>query len=75
MSIVNEVHAAQVIEQLRVAAVGARGGETPEQFRRFLEQHSLAIAAGLLDESPRQPGFADAGRPDQKQVLVFAHPG
>src|SRR3970040_2222018 len=67
--------AAELLQQLGVAAVGAGGGEIPKQFGGLVEQCGVAVAAGFLREGPRQPGFADAGGPDQKQVLVLAYPG
>ncbi len=64
-----QINAAELIEQLRVAAVGAGRGQVSKQFRRLEEEGGVAVAAGFVAEGARQPGFADAGRPDQEQVL------
>ena len=57
------------------AAVGTRGGEAAIQFRRFLKERGVAIPAGFLEGSLRQPLLPDSRQFDQKQVLVFANPG
>src|SRR6266567_185336 len=58
-----------------MAAVGVCCDELAKQFRGFQEQRRVAVAAGLLRKSPRQPGLADTGWPNQEQILMFSHPG
>jgi len=69
------VDVTELIEMLGVAAVGARGGQVAEQFGGFQEQRGVPVAASLLCDRPRQPGFADSGGTYQKQVLVGFNPG
>ena len=69
-----QVDTAQAVQQFAQAAVGPRHRQVTEQFRGLCEVSRVTVAAGFLREGARQPGLADAGGPEQEQVLVLAHP-
>ena len=50
-------------------------GQVAKQLGGFQEQRRVAVAASLLRDGPRQPGFADSGGTDQKQILMSLDPG
>src|SRR3954470_20837874 len=61
-------------EQLLVAPVAAREREGVEQAWQALIEHGAIVAACLVAERAGDPALADAGRPDDEQVLVALDP-
>jgi hypothetical protein len=62
------------VHQPRQPTFAARLGEIGEQARSTLVEHRKALAAGLVAESASQPRLADAGRADQRQMMMLTDP-
>src|ERR1700684_2974197 len=57
-----------------MAAIAARQREILEQPRRALVENGSIVPASLMAERGGQPTFPDAGRPDQRQIVVSVDP-
>src|SRR4030088_3169022 len=61
-------------QETRQAALTARLDEVAEQAAGPLVEHREALAACLVTKGASQPRFADAGRANDHQVMMIAHP-
>ena len=57
-----------------MAAIAARQREILEQPGRALVENGPIVPASLMAERGGQPTFPDAGRPDQRQIVVSVDP-
>ena len=62
------------LEQLRVAAVGARDGQRAQQPGDAQVQRAVTVAAGAVGQRAGYPALADAGRAADQDVEVLADP-
>ena len=69
-----QVDAAEIAQQPRMAAIAARQREFLEQPRHALVEDGSIVPACLMAERGGQPTFADAGRADQRQIVVSVDP-
>jgi hypothetical protein len=49
-----------------MAAIGSRHSQISKQFRGFVKERRVTVAASLVCNGPRQPSLADSSRPDQE---------
>src|SRR5262249_59165101 len=70
----HKLDAGQALEESRMTAVTMREAEHIEEPRQPLIQDGVIIPAGLVAKRASNPTFADAGRPDDQQVLMPIDP-
>ena len=69
-----QIGAAEIAQEARMASVAARQREVLEQLGNALIEDRAVVAAGLVAERRSQPALADAGRPEQGQIVVGVDP-
>ena len=69
-----ELDAGKGAQQPSIATIAAGQREIGEQFGDTLVEDGAIVAAGLVAECCSQPGFADAGRAAQDQIVVGLDP-
>src|ERR1700712_3102325 len=69
-----QVDATEIAQDPRMAAVAARQREILEQPGCALVEDGSIVTAGFMAERGCQPTFPDAGRPDQRQIVVSVDP-
>ena len=69
-----QLDAGEALEQAGMASVAAGERQRLEQPRHALVEDGAVVAAGLVPEGAGDPGFADAGRAGDQQILVAVDP-
>ncbi len=69
-----ELDAAERSGDAGIAAVGARHDQVAEQLGDTLVEDGAIVPAGLVAERTGEPGFADAGRAADDQIVVRVDP-
>src|SRR6266852_6041033 len=69
-----ELDARQRLEQASVTAIAAREQQVIEQPRQAMVEDRAVVAAGLVAERTGKPTLADAGLPDDQQILMTFDP-
>jgi hypothetical protein len=69
-----QIGAPERAQNARVAPVAARQGEIFEKLGHAVVEHRPIVTAGFVAERRRQPALADAGRTDERQIIVGFDP-
>jgi len=69
-----QIELGELREQPAIGAVAATDGQLVQEARRPDIRRGEAVATRALDEGRGEPGFPDAGRPGDQQMVVIADP-
>ena len=69
-----EIGAAEGFDQARMSPVAPGERQILAKLRPAMIENRAIVAAGFLADGAGQPAFADAGRPDEREIVVGVDP-
>ncbi len=69
-----EIGAAEGFDEARMTPVASGERQILAKLRPAMIENRAIVAAGFLADGAGQPAFADAGRPDEREIVVGVDP-